>query len=124
MAIATPSVVVLDDDSASIREINQALRPKYTVLATGDWRKAVQWLETDRSVTLFIVNQGFRSMGWSDILKEVRQLRPHIRRVLRTPYSDLTAIVPSLHNGDINLLVSKPLLAGDLQSLLAINQAA
>jgi response regulator RpfG family c-di-GMP phosphodiesterase len=117
MTPSSRSVIVLDDDQTSLREISQKLAPRYKVLPTPDLHVAMRFLEDDRTVVLFVVSQSFKRMPWTQILQEVRSLRPNVKRVLQTPYGDLTDIMPGLHNGSVNQIISKPAASGEIATL-------
>jgi DNA-binding NtrC family response regulator len=117
MTSVSHSVIVLDDDQTSLKEIAQKLAGKYKVLPTSDYQKALRLLESDRSVVLFLVSQSFRRIPWPQVLEEVRSLRPNVKRVVQTPYGDITDIVPCLHNGAVHQIISKPAADGEIATL-------
>jgi DNA-binding NtrC family response regulator len=111
------TLVVLDDDPESLREISAVLSPHYRVLTTSDPRRAMGWVENDASVGILIVEQVLRSGLGLDVLEKAHELRPNIRRIMITRYEDLNALVAGLHKGTIHRMISKPLLKSELVSL-------
>jgi DNA-binding NtrC family response regulator len=119
------TLVVLDDDPESLREISAILSPYYRVMTTSDPRRALGWVENDNSVGILIVEQVLRTGLGLDVLEKAQELRPNIRRIMITRYEDLGALVTGLHRGTIHRMISKPLLRTELVSLAgATPQAA
>jgi len=114
-------LIAVDDDIEAIRQLTVAVRAHYVVRGTADSRRALDWLEKDKkdkSVAVIVVDQMLRCGPGVDLLENARELRPDVRRVLITKYLDVSVLVQGLHSGAINRMISKPLLHGELQTVL------
>ena len=118
-AIKRPSLIALDDDVETLRTITQIVSPMYSVLATSDPRRALGWVQNDPSVSVIAVEQVLKAGMGLDVLEMAQQLRPEIRRILITGFTDLASIMDGLHNGAIHKMVSKPVLRADLTAALS-----
>jgi DNA-binding NtrC family response regulator len=119
-----PAIIVLDDDRQSLQQISVLVKPRFEVIATSNEQRAVAQLQNDQSVFLFLISQAIRGTNWMQVLQTVRGHRPQVRRVLMTPYGDLSEIVPALHNGIIHHVISKPVISGEIAAILNIKSVA
>jgi DNA-binding NtrC family response regulator len=118
-ATARPKLIAVDDDPEALANLTSIMETHYTVLATSNSQRAIAWLEKDPAVSVIIVDQVLKTGLGLDVLESARALRPDVRRVLITRYTDLANLVKGLHSGAINRMVSKPLVRGELASILA-----
>jgi DNA-binding NtrC family response regulator len=114
------TIIAVDDDIRLLRMISELLAQQCEVLMTTDRRKAMGWLENNKLVTSILTGETLRGEPGLDLLKNARQLRPEVRRVLITGYADLPAIVEGLHTGVIDRLLSKPLVAAELCVVVSV----
>jgi eukaryotic-like serine/threonine-protein kinase len=77
-------------------------------------RRAIGMLEVDPSVQAIITEQVMRGANGVDLLDSIRTMRPGVRRVMLTSYSDLASIVGGLHSGAIQCLIQKPVTDAEL----------
>jgi ActR/RegA family two-component response regulator len=120
-SIKRQTLIALDDDAESLRQLSAVMTPFFNVHATGDPRMALGWLQNDPSVAVIVVEQVLRSGLGVDVLESARQIRPDVRRILITVFTDLASIVDGLHRGAIEKMISKPLVRGELVSALCPN---
>jgi DNA-binding NtrC family response regulator len=121
MGITNPicKVIVVDEDAQSLNQISELLGRQFKVMTSRDPRIALNWLETDLSVGIIIVEQVLRSGFGINLLQTAKNLRPEVRRVLITRYCDMGAIVQGLHSGVVNQTISKPILHSELLRAVA-----
>jgi response regulator RpfG family c-di-GMP phosphodiesterase len=112
------SLVLLDEDTDTVRQINHLLGKVFRVLSTPDSKVALRWLESDRSVKVLLVDQNIRGVSGLEILDQARVLRPDIRRILITRYDDLSSIIQGLHSDAVNRTISKPVDRTELVAAL------
>jgi DNA-binding NtrC family response regulator len=122
-SVKRSSLVALDDDSEALRTIQTAMSPFYNVLTTSEPRRALGWVQNDPSVSVIAVEQILSSGQGLDVLEQVQQLRPEIRRILITEFNDLASIMDGLHNGTIQKMISKPLIRIELMAALSLTAA-
>jgi FixJ family two-component response regulator len=71
-------------------------------------------IESDPHIGAIITEQVMRSGDGVQLLETVRTLRPQVRRIVLTTYTDLAAIIHGLHSGAIQALVQKPIVDSEL----------
>ena len=113
-----PKLIALDSDEKTQAQIARLFGGHFLVIQLRNPLRAMALIEMDRDVRAIITEQVMRTATGVDLLESVRTMRPEIRRVMLTGYSDLAAIVMGLHSGAIQSLVQKP--AGDLELLTAV----
>ena len=115
---ALPHILVLDDDAPMLKQIARVFSGQYRVVPVINPTRALALLETDPAVSVFITEQVMRFGNGVDLLEAARTMKPNVRRVMLTNYSDLASIIPGLHSGTIEALAQKP--ATDQELIVAI----
>ncbi|MDT7612364.1 MAG: hypothetical protein QOG96_6867 [Pseudonocardiales bacterium] len=113
-----PRLLILDDDQAVLAQVGWLFGPYYTVVQLSNPMRAMALVESDPGVSVFLTEQVMRFGNGVELLDGVRTVRPGVRRVMLTNYSDLASIVGGLHSGAIQHLVQKP--ANDAELLAAV----
>ena len=117
----TAKLLALDEDESTLGQIARVASGHYSVMQLKSPSRALGLLEADPSIEVFVTEHVMRFGNGVELLETVRTMRPEVRRVMLTNYSDLAGIVLGLHSGAIQQLVQKP--AGDLELLHAISPA-
>lgn len=115
----TAKLLALDEDDSTLGQIARVASGYYSVMQLKSPSRALGLLEADSSIEVFVTEHVMRFGNGVELLETVRTMRPEVRRVMLTNYSDLAGIVLGLHSGAIQQLVQKP--AGDLELLHAIS---
>jgi two-component system response regulator RegA len=118
MPTRTRKIILLDGDEPLMRQVSRVFGGGFIVLHVRNARRAIGLIESDPQIEVLITEQVMRSGDGVELLETVRTLRPHVRRVMVTSYSDLSSIVAGLHSGAIQSLVQKP--ANDAELLIAV----
>jgi response regulator RpfG family c-di-GMP phosphodiesterase len=117
------TIIALDDDNRTLRQISELLSQHFNILTTSDPQKALSCLENDKSVSSILVEQSLRNGAALEVLENAARLRPGVLRILITRYADLPSIVKGLHTGTIHRLISKPLIPAELSAVVAVAEA-
>jgi thioredoxin reductase (NADPH) len=115
------SLILLDEDAETARQINHLLGKIFRVLSTHESKVALRWLESDRSVKVLMVDQNIRGVSGLEILDQAKTLRPDIRRILITRYEDLSSIIQGLRSDAVNRTISKPVDRTELVAALTFS---
>lgn len=110
------TIIAVDEDTRMLRQISELLAHHAEVMITTDSRKAMGWVENNRSVVGILAGETVRGESGVELLRAAYQLKPEIRRILITGYADLPAIVQGLHSGVIDRLLSKPLVPTEVSA--------
>jgi len=112
-------LIALDTNRPALMEIARIARPWYEVLSTVDPRQAMAWLSEHADIRVFVTDHATQQFEGKSLLEYVRTQFPEIRRIVLTSYSDLSLLIPGLHNGVIQKLVQKPIDRNELLAAIA-----
>ena len=117
----TPSPATLlfvDDEARVVNLLRIIFRDKYRVITATSGAEALKIMRTV-PVDVLVSDQRMPGMLGIELLNEVRQRYPKTIRILLTGYSDLSAIVGSVNEGEVFRFINKPWDQDDLQRTIA-----
>lgn len=113
-----PRILFLDDEERILNALNAVFRHKYQVFTTTDPGQALEILKRQH-VHLVISDQRMPAMTGVDFLRQVKGISPGTMRVLLTGFSDLSAIIGSVNDGEVYRFVNKPWGNQEIQAIIA-----
>lgn len=102
-----PSILYVDDERPNLTSFQFVFRDRYTVFIAESAKEALQILENN-DIPILITDQRMPDITGVGLLKMVREKFPHCIRMILTGYSDYSAIVDSINDGNIFHYFSKP----------------
>lgn len=108
------TLIVLDGDDHAVRQVSKVLSGACLITHVRNSRSAIAMIESDPHIGAIITEQVMRSGDGVQLLETVRTLRPQVRRIILTTYTDLATIIQGLHSGAIQTLVQKPIVDSEL----------
>jgi DNA-binding NtrC family response regulator len=114
---ARPRLLFVDDEEAILNTMRIMFRRQYDVLLASNGQAALDLLR-DNDVDVIVSDQRMPGMVGVEVLREARKIRPRAMRILLTGYSDFSAILGSINDGEIYRFVHKPWSNADLQSMI------
>jgi thioredoxin reductase (NADPH) len=114
--MATPAIMILDDEpqvlNAVERDLRQHFRSDYRIVKSNDGHEALDVLkklkERNTPVALFLVDQRMPRMNGTEFLDEARKIYPQARKVLLTAYADTQAAIDSINDIGLDYYLMKP----------------
>lgn len=101
------TILFVDDEERILRSLKMLFRTQYKVLTTTDGNEALEILKQEK-VHVLVSDQRMPLMMGVDLLRSAKEISPDTMRLLLTGYSDLSAIVGSVNEGEIFRYVNKP----------------
>jgi serine/threonine-protein kinase len=101
------TILFVDDEERITMLLNMMFRADYHVLTASSGQQALELLEKHR-VDVLISDQRMPGMTGVELLQQVRDRWPNTLRLLLTGYSDLSAIVGSVNEGEVFRFLNKP----------------
>ncbi len=114
---ARPRLLFVDDEESILTTMRIMFRRQYDVLLASNGEQALELLRQN-DVDVIISDQRMPGMVGVEVLREARKIRPRAMRILLTGYSDFSAILGSINDGEIYRFVHKPWSNADLQDMV------
>jgi PAS domain S-box-containing protein len=113
------NILFVEDEAALRTPASKMLRMKgFSVVEAADGRAAVEFFRANHTeINVVLLDLTLPGMGGSDVLAEVRRIRPDIRVILTTAYSKETAVDTVDGLGDW-AFIRKPYAIADLARLI------
>lgn len=118
-----PRVLFVDDEPRVLTSMRMLFRGSYEAYFADGGQKALEQLRV-QPVDVIVSDQRMPGMTGIELLRAAREINPHAMRILLTGYSDLTAIIGSVNEGEIFRFVNKPWANDVLASTVASAAAA
>src|SRR5690606_10802251 len=116
-------VLFVDDEPRVLTTMRMLFRANYQVFTAEGGAQALEMLKT-QPVDVVVSDQRMPGMTGIELLRVARELNPNAMRILLTGYSDLSAIIGSINEGEIFRFVSKPWANEELTTTVARAVAA
>lgn len=120
---AKARILFVDDEPRILVAMKALFRSQYDVFTANSGAQAVELLQTE-AVDVVVSDQRMPNMTGVEVLREARKLRPRAIRVLLTGYSDLSAILDAINDGEIFRYINKPWSNPELRATIAAAVAA
>ena len=115
------TVLCVDDEQNILNALKRLLRKESYRLLTSTTGSGGLQLLTENDIQVVISDQRMPEMNGTAFLKQVKELYPHIIRIILTGYTDVDTISNSINQGHIYKFFLKPW--NDHQLILEIRQA-
>ena len=107
MSKTKPTLLCVDDEPFIISSMIRLFRRDYKLLTALSGEEALGIL-ADNKVDVILSDQRMPGMRGVDFLRRAREMSPHSMRILLTGYSDLSATVSSVNEGEVFRYITKP----------------
>jgi eukaryotic-like serine/threonine-protein kinase len=111
-------VLLVDDEERILTALKSLFRSRYHVFVTTDGNKALNFIRKYH-VHLIVSDQRMPAMAGVELLRQAREISPRSVRILLTGYSDLSAIIGSINDGEVYRFINKPWNNNELQTIVA-----
>ncbi len=105
--MAAETILVVDDEPASVRAIARALADDHRVITANGAAQGLAALAAE-PVTLMIVDQRMPEMSGTELLARTAERHPEVIRVLLTGYTEVDTLVDAINAGHVYYYLSKP----------------
>jgi signal transduction histidine kinase len=112
--MARHTVLVVDDEPASLRAVQRALGTDYRVLTASTGAEGLQVLANE-PVALIVADQRMPEMTGTELLARAAALYPDAIRVLLTGYTEVETVIAAINAGHVYSYLTKPWEPRELQ---------
>src|SRR5262245_54045720 len=116
--IERPKILLLDDEERILNALSALFRYKYQVFTATDGEKAIAILKQCH-VHVVISDQRMPEMTGIEFLRAAKEVSPNTVRILLTGFSDLSAIIDSVNDGEVYRFLNKPWGNQEIQAVVA-----
>jgi response regulator RpfG family c-di-GMP phosphodiesterase len=100
-------VLYIDDERSNLQAFQAAFRTEFKVLVANSVNEAWELLKAS-DVHVVIADQRMPGVTGSEVLAQIRQRYPQVRRMLITGYADVQALVDAVNDGGACFYMQKP----------------
>jgi len=102
------TVLVVDDDEKMLMSLKRILTDEpYNTIFAKSGQEALEIIN-NQDVHLLITDMCMPGMSGLELLKIVKQRKPHIIRVAFSGYAEIEVMLAAINNGEIYRFISKP----------------
>src|SRR5262245_59352392 len=103
-----PSILVVDDEPASVNLLRITLGMDYTVHTATDGPSALGLLATQPDIAVAIVDQRMPGMSGTELIQQTIDAYPHLVRIILTGYTDIDSLIQAINAGSVYRYLTKP----------------
>lgn len=103
------TLVVVDEDTIALREIETLASKWFKVVATRMPGRALGLVKTDPTVTIVLADQNLTSASGLCVLQAVAAIRPTTRRILFAHPAQLADVIGGVYCGAVERILYKPI---------------
>lgn len=111
-------VLFVDDESRIVSLLKMIFRATYDVYTASSGAEALEIIKSTK-IDVIVSDQRMPEMLGIDLLTRVRAISPNTMRILLTGYSDLTAIIGAVNEGEVYRFINKPWNHDEIKTILA-----
>ena len=108
MSMHQHTVLCVDDEQSIINSIKRLVRKEnYRLLTANSGRDGLNIL-ADNDVQIVISDQRMPEMNGTEFLKQVKELYPHVLRIILSGYTEVDSITEAINEGSVYKFFLKP----------------
>ncbi len=107
MVLPRTKLLLVDDEQLVLSTLLRLFRADYDVQTASSGEEALKMIR-QQAFHVVISDQRMPGMKGVDLLRQIKEISPQTMRILLTGYSDLTAIVDSVNEGEVFRYITKP----------------
>ena len=114
----TPEVLFVDDEKRILKSMKALFRSGFQVHLADNGAEALD-IVRDNEIDVIVSDQRMPQMTGIEVLRSVKERSPATMRILLTGYSDLSAIIQSINEGEVYRFINKPWANDELRATVA-----
>src|SRR5574337_1225827 len=113
-----PAILLLDDEERILNALKAIFRFNYQVYTATNGAQALDLLRRHR-IHVVVSDQRMPTMTGVEFLRQAREIAPSTVRILLTGFSDLSAIIGSVNDGEVYRFINKPWGNKEIEAIVA-----
>lgn len=111
-------VLFVDDEERVVNLLRTMFRNDYEVFTATSGRQALE-IVSSQAIDVIVSDQRMPEMVGIELLSQVSKVSPATMRILLTGYSDLSAIIGSVNDGEVFRFINKPWDQTEIKNVIA-----
>ena len=112
-----PCVLVVDDEPEITRSVAELLGDDYRVLTAHSCEEALELLRGN-TVSVILTDQRMPGGNGAELLARCVGIAPEATRILFSAYSDMSALIEAVNDGDVYHFIAKPWRPEELKEVV------
>src|SRR5512139_2325681 len=108
MPDAPASILVVDDEPASVNLLRITLGMDFTVHTATDGEAALEVLAAQPDIGVAIIDQRMPGMSGTELIQRTVEPYPHLIRIILTGYTDIESLIQAINAGRVYRYLTKP----------------
>ncbi|HKJ70716.1 MAG TPA: response regulator [Gammaproteobacteria bacterium] len=117
-AARRPEVLFVDDERRILKSMKALFRSGFQVHLADNGAEALD-IVRNNEIDVIVSDQRMPRMTGIEVLRSVKDRSPATMRILLTGYSDLSAIIQSINEGEVYRFINKPWANEELRATVA-----
>ncbi|HUQ01338.1 MAG TPA: EAL domain-containing protein [Kofleriaceae bacterium] len=113
-------ILCVDDEPHNLDLLDRSLRRRYDVLTEAMPEAALAAVAANDDLAVVLADYRMPSMDGVSMLSRIAAVRPDVRRVLVTGYSDADPVLAAVASGEVHSVVHKPWRGPELLALVDV----
>ena len=113
-----PKLLFVDDEERILDALAALFRYKYQIFTATSARQALAILRQHR-IHVVVSDQRMPEVTGVELLRRAKEVSPNSVRILLTGFSDLSAIIDSVNDGEVYRFLNKPWGNQEIQAVIA-----
>jgi signal transduction histidine kinase len=113
-----PTLLVVDDEPGVLRTVHDLLRIDYHVVTCESGTLALDILRSSAAIDVIMSDQRMPGMSGVEVLRQAREIRPEVTRLLFTAYTEIRTVVDAINQGHVFRYISKPWEPAELEAMV------
>jgi len=112
------TILIVDDEEANLRVLEEMLERDYTVLTAKDGKDALEVVQREsknREIHLIISDQRMPGLTGVEFLEQTIPIIPNSKRMILTGFTDVEVIIDAINKGQIYKFMLKPYDLDDMR---------
>lgn len=101
-------VMFVDDEPNLLDGIRRTLYDRFDIYTATSGKEGLDCIRSDGPFAVVVSDMRMPEMDGAEFLSQVRELAPQTTRILLTGYSDISAAIRAVNNGQLFRFLSKP----------------
>jgi len=108
-------ILYVDDEPFALETFRAQFKEDFAIHVAKDGEEALRLLN-EKEIAVILTDQRMPGLSGVELLKRVKEQRPHTVRMLITAYTDMEVVIQAINEGHVYRYITKPYNEDDLRN--------